>query len=296
MAVRSSLFIFFMLIVNTFHCAAFAQVIPSGNEKKNVPLKQSPQRIASINLCIDAMLLKFVEPQRIVSITRLSENAQFSSFYQQAKPFPKNTGLAEQVVLQKPDLVLAGEFGAGDAKQMLQFLGYPVETLTLPRTLADISEHIRHFGRLTNTAEQTEIYASKVEQGVQRLMAIARQQSAIPAFWYSSNGIVVGEGTLEDELMQAAGFHNLARDFHLQGFAPLDLELLLQARPQAIIIESSDARAFSLASEYLSHPALINSGMQIVELPKTLSVCIAPIADQVLDSLLQQRQLLFTKK
>lgn len=252
-------------------------------------------RIASLNLCVDALLLKFVEPTRIVSLTQLSENAQFSPFYLQAKHFPKHVGLAEQIVNQNPDLVLAGEFGAADAKQLLVSLGYPVVTLNLPRRLADISDHVREFGRLTGKQVETNIFAQEIERDLAQLTQVASQQRPVGAFWYASNGVVVGEGTLENELMSAAGFYNLAKDFKLQGFATLDLELLLQAKPEVIIVESSDARAYSLASEYLTHPALTQNQIKIVELPKTLSVCIAPIADQVLKSLLQQRLSLQTQ-
>lgn len=276
--------VLFMLIMNLFSLSCPVMAVES-----NLASVSHPKRIASLNLCVDALLLKFAEPERIVSLTHLSENAQFSPFFNQAKSFPKNVGLAEQVVLQQPDLVVAGEFGAGDAKQLLKMLNYRVETLALPRKITDISNHVREFGKIVDKSEEAEAFARTIDLSLEKLTGAARQFTPVNAFWYASNGVVVGDGTLENELMSAAGFHNLALDFGLQGFAPLDLELLLQAKPSAIIIESSDARAFSLASEYLSHPALKQSRLTIVELPKTLSVCIAPIADQVLESLLSQR-------
>lgn len=252
----------------------------------------APQRIASLNLCLDALLLKLVEPARINSLTYLSANPQFSPFAEQASHFHHNRGLAEDLVLRNPDLILAGDFGATDAKALLKQLGYRVETLALPRTLEDISTHLRHFGQLTGSQPAADAMAQQLEQKLQLLDAAHQQASAIPAFWYASNGVVVGADTLENELMTRAGFHNLALDKHISGFAQLNLEELILAQPKVIIVEASDTQAFSLAQEYLQHPVLRANHLQIIRLPATLSVCIAPIAADVIDNLMQQKQLL----
>ncbi|RYZ94410.1 MAG: ABC transporter substrate-binding protein, partial [Moraxellaceae bacterium] len=109
------------------------------------------QRIASINLCADALLLKLVDSNRINSLYYLSANPQFSAFAQQAQKYHLNHGLAEEIVPRNPDLIVAGEFSSADAKILLTQLGFHVEVLPLPRTLADITTHIRLFGRLTGT-------------------------------------------------------------------------------------------------------------------------------------------------
>jgi iron complex transport system substrate-binding protein len=75
--------------------------------------------------------------------------------------------------------------------------------------------------------------------------------------------------------MQLAGLRNLAAERGMVGFNQLDLELLLSAKPQILIIEESDAGAFSLAREYLAHPALARAGFKIVRLPTGLSICAA---------------------
>ena len=247
-----------------------------------------PQRIASLNLCLDALLLKLVEPARINSLTYLSGNPQFSPFAQQAQHYYLNRGLAEDLVPRNPDLVLAGDFGAGDTKVLLSQLGFRVETLSLPRTLADISEHLHRFGKLTGSEIAAEKMVRELEMQLTRLDADSSKP--IPAFWYASNSYVVGADTLENELMTRAGFHNLALDKHLSGFARLDLEDLILAQPQVIIVEASDVQAFSLAQEYVQHPALRKNNMRIIKLPATLSVCIAPIAAEVIENLIQQKK------
>jgi iron complex transport system substrate-binding protein len=247
------------------------------------------KRIVSINLCLDALLIKLVEPARVDSLYYLSANPQFSSVAEQAKAYNLNHGLAEDIVPRNPDLILAGEYSSLELRVLLKQLGFRVEVLPLPRDLNDISTHIRRFGVLVDRAAEAEIMAQEMEQKLAQLDALPKMSSPISGFWYSSNGVVVGADTLENELMTRAGFHNLALDKNVVGFKQIDLEELILAQPNVLILETSDVQAFSLAQEYIQHPALRSNNVKIIRLPSTLS-CIAPVAVNAIENLIQQRK------
>lgn len=249
---------------------------------------QSPaQRIVSINLCLDALLVKLVEPARIDSLYYLSANPQFSPVAEEAKHYNLNHGLAEDIVPRNPDLVLAGTFSSADLRSLLKKLGFRVEVMDLPRNLNEISAHIRRFGELVNRSAEAEAMAQTLEKKLSQLDALQSHTKPIPGFWYSSNGVVVGSDTLENELMTRAGFHNLAVDKNIVGFKQLGLEELILAQPQVLIIEASDVQAFSLAQEYVKHPTLRK--LKIIRLPSTLS-CIAPVAADAIENIMLQRK------
>lgn len=247
------------------------------------------QRIVSINLCLDALLIKLVEPTRVDSLYYLSANPQFSSVAEQAKKYNLNHGLAEDIVPRNPDLVLAGTFTSSDLRALLKQLNFRVELLDLPRNLDDISTHIRRFGDLVSRPAEAEVMAQELEQKLAQLDEARKQIKPVPGFWYSSNGVVIGSDTVENELMTRAGFHNLALDKNIVGFRQLDLEELILAQPKVIILEASDVQAFSLAQEYVEHPALRSNKIKIIRLPSTLS-CVAPVAADAIESLMQQRK------
>lgn len=247
-----------------------------------------PQRIVSINLCLDALLLRLVEPARINSLYYLSANPQFSSVAEQAKHFYLNRGLAEDIVPRNPDLIVSGDYTSAELKLLLAQLGLRVENLPLPRSLGDIAGHIRRLGQLTGNTIEAEAMAKEVEQTFARLDAQLPNLKPIPAYWYSSNGVVVGADTLENEIMARTGFHNLALDKKIVGFKQLDLESLILSKPKVIIVEASDVQAFSLAQEYVQHPALRSNGLRVIRLPTTLS-CIAPVAADAMADLMQRR-------
>jgi iron complex transport system substrate-binding protein len=250
-----------------------------------------PQRIVSINLCLDALLLRLVEPARINSLYYLSADPQFSVVAEQAKQFHLNRGLAEDIVPRNPDLIVSGDYTSADLKRLLSQLGLRVENLPLPRSLADIAGHIRRLGQLTGNTDKAEAMVIELEQTFARLDGLLPGLEPIPAYWYSSNGVVVGADTLENEIMTRTGFHNLALDRHISGFKQLDLETLILSRPKVIIVEASDVQAFSLAREYVEHPALRANGVTIIRLPTTLS-CIAPVAADAMADLMRRRQAL----
>lgn len=273
-------FLIFTLLYLLFH-------IPLSNAEQLPPAK----RIVSINLCFDPLLIKLVEPTRVDSLYFLSANPQFSSVSEQAKKYNLNRGLAEDIVPRNPDLILAGTYTSPELKTLLKQLGLRVELLELPRNLDDISAHIRRFGALVDRSGEAEVMAQALEQKLAQLDAVQKKTKPVPGFWYSSNGVVVGADTVENELMTRAGFHNLALDKNIIGFKQIDLEELILAQPKVLIIEASDVQAFSLAQEYVQHPALRSNNVKIIRLPSTLS-CVAPVAADAIENLMQQRQLI----
>lgn len=248
----------------------------------------SPERIASLNICIDQLLWELAPRERLVSISYLTADPNWSPIANQVKHMPVNHGLAEEIVPLKPDVVFAGEFDAPTAIELLQKLGLRVERLPLPRTLGDINNQILQLAELVGVKGKAQDMVNNIDQQVAALKTINKGEQPLTAFWYSANGVVIGDGTLEHELMQLAGLRNLAAERGMTGFSQLDLELLLSAKPHLLIVEESQGEAFSLAREYLSHPALHHADFRIVVLPAGLSGCAASVIGDVARVLKQE--------
>lgn len=294
-----------MKIKMNFTCAHFFCILCSFVSLCAIGVRAEPQRIVSLNLCVDQLLLKLVPKGRIASVTYLSTNPQLSDIAHQLDGLHINHGLAEEIVPLQPDLIIAGEFGASDAVNLLTHLGYPVERVIFPRTLDEITTHITDVGELvgaqTKAAEMVAHIHARLAQADlrthQQLQKQLQQQSEqeseqrtqkkITAIWYTPNGVVAGSDTLEHELMMRAGFRNLAAEKGVVSFAQMDLEQLIMAEPEMIIVEGGYRNTFSVAGEYVQHPALAKKS-RIVELPAALSVCSAPVVADVLNALSEQ--------
>lgn len=248
----------------------------------------APERIASLNICIDQLLWELVPHERLVSISYLTADPIWSPIAKQVTGMPVNHGLAEEIVPLKPDVIFAGEFDAPTAIELLKKLNMRVERLPLPRTLSDINEQIFQLSKLVGADEKAQQMVKKIDVQIAELQATNKGKTPLTAFWYSANGVVIGDGTLEHEFMQLAGLRNLAAERGMQGFNQLDLELLLSAKPQLLIVEQGQDEAFSLAREYLSHPALDHADFKIVVLPAGLSGCAATVIGDVAYALKQE--------
>src|SRR3569623_2131733 len=65
-----------------------------------------PLRVASLNLCTDEYLLLLAQPERVVSVSYLSQDPQKSALWKWAQHYRGNRGSIEDVLTLRPDLVL----------------------------------------------------------------------------------------------------------------------------------------------------------------------------------------------
>lgn len=247
-----------------------------------------PQRIASLNICIDQLLWELVPHERLVSISYLTADPIWSPIANQVRGMSLNHGLAEEIVPLKPDIIFAGEFDQRSPIELLQKLGKRVERLPLPRKLDDINDQILQLANTIGAQEKAQQMVENINNQITSLKTATAGKTPMTAFWYSSNGVVIGDGTLEHEFMQLAGLRNLAAERGMFGFNQLDLELLLSAKPQILIVEEGSDDAFSLAREYLSHPALQHADFKVINLPAGLSGCAASVIGDVASTLKQE--------
>jgi iron complex transport system substrate-binding protein len=77
-------------------------------------LADRPQRIVSIGLCTDQLLLMLADRGQIASLSVWAKDANMSYMIDSVGDIPLNNASIEEVVRLQPDLVLASEFVAWD--------------------------------------------------------------------------------------------------------------------------------------------------------------------------------------
>ena len=68
----------------------------------------APQRVVSVNLCADLLLLALLPRDRIVSLSPYAADAAMSPLAAQASGIAINHAQVEEIIGMRPDLVLAG--------------------------------------------------------------------------------------------------------------------------------------------------------------------------------------------
>lgn len=242
-----------------------------------------PRRIVSINLCTDQLAMLLVAPERIVSLSFLAADPASSAMAAAAGRFRLNHGLAEEVLTQNPDIVLAGPHAARPAVDLLRRLGHRVFELPLGESLDDVPRHLRAVAQALGEDQRGEALIADFQS---RLAAISRPPAGVRplAALYAPNGITSGARSLPQAVMAAAGFDNLADRRAITGVGRVSLEDIVAARPDALIIGRLSVEHPSLAAQSLDHPALAAAvpGNAVIAVPHHVWACAIPqIADAV---------------
>lgn len=199
----------------------------------------TPQRILSLDLCLDWLVAHHVDRQNVVALSPLQTRYPIDWI---DIDWPLHDGSLERIYALQPDMVLVGQYAATMLRQRLLSLGVRVEVLPLPLTLQQVVEYEKQFLRLLQLPETraSEVPAPLARPAIpQRLLLLG------------SNGIGTGNGTLEHEILEHAGWTNYLSE---PGYQRLDLERIVRDPPDAILWAAPEHRA--LANQFAEHPAL----------------------------------------
>lgn len=250
-----------------------------------------PQRIVSLGLCTDQLLLLLAERGQIASLSTWVRDANLSYLAAEAGDIPLNDSSLEQIIGFEPDLVVASDFVARDTVGFLRRLGYRVEQLPVARSIAQIYELLERFGDWTGNPQRA---ADLIAQMQDRLAAIRARYAARPArrvIVYSPNGFTIGANTLEHDLLLHAGYRNLAAEMGIDGFRPISLERLVAADPDVLQIDRSLSPQDSLATAYLGHPVLekLLQRREFLDIPVRLRICAGPMVVDAVELMAARR-------
>lgn len=229
------------------------------------------ERVVSMNLCVDKLLLRLLPLDQITGLSYLSQNPDYSGFHKAIPKHKTHRGQVEELVQLQPDVIIAGQFGANEAVATLRHLGLRVETVALPRTLQQSQEFILTIGKLIGAEAKARAYWQKQQTQIEEAQQRVLERGSTRTLLYSPNGMAIGKGTLEDTILTHIGLTNAAEELGIKGWRIVSLEDLLVLQADRILLTGT-SRHFSLAQEILSHPVL-RERVSAEVMPEGLSVC-----------------------
>lgn len=206
-----------------------------------------------MNLCTDQLAMLVAGPGQLLSVSHLAQDPRSSAMAGEAMAFPANHGLAEEIFLLEPDLILTGSYATRGTVELLRRLGLAVEEFDSEHSLEEVRENVLRMGRLLGREERAAEIVAAFDEG---LAALREDSGPRPrAALYYANGYTLGDQTLAASILEAAGFSNIATEAGFTGTAVLPLELLVLTKPDIVISGARYERA-SRGEEILDHPAL----------------------------------------
>lgn len=245
-----------------------------------------PATVVSLNMCTDQLLLDLASPDRIAGLSPYAGNLSMSWAAADARALPILSGTAEEVMVIRPDLVVAGRFTKRATREFLRERGIPVEEFDVARTVADSKAQIARFGEITGATEKARRRIADIEaaEADLRAAALTRRLRVLPL---SRRGWASGRDTLMSDILAMAGLDNAAGEMGLTAGGFVSLEEIVRLRPDAILVSRDDDRAEDQGRAMLLHPAvqdLFPPDRRIV-IPERLSVCGGPMIAEVMQTL-----------
>jgi len=246
-----------------------------------------PQRVVSLYLCADELVLQLAEPRNIASVTFLSRDPLNSNVADLAARVPINRGLAEEVLAQRPDVAIASAYDARPAVAMLKRAGVPVVNLGAPpRNIDEIRRDIRAVADAVGEPDKGERMIAGIDARL-AVLPVPPRGRKLSAIVLNPNGFTIGAGSLVDEIFARAGIDNLAARAGVDNYGRLPLETLVRSGADIAILNADRDGPPSLATEFLRHPVLagLDQRTRLVVLPARLWTCGGPAVVEAIERL-----------
>ena len=243
-----------------------------------------PQRIVSLTMFSDEVLLELVGPGRLVAVTSFAGDPAVSNISDRIGPLPQRLALHAEVILSlAPDLVVVANWSEAQAVDQLRAAGLTVYLSSSAISVEGIRGKIRAMAQLVGEKAAGEELLARMDG---RLADLDRRLAAVPegrrltVLDYSAWGAAMGRGSSWDEIVRRAGLRNAVGDLPVDGWGqvPLSKEKLVALDPDLLVLpgwvygEEGGAEAFF--ARVAGDPALRNlkalRNRRVVRIPERL--------------------------
>jgi iron complex transport system substrate-binding protein len=246
-------------------------------------------RIASMNVCTDQLLLTLADPEQILGLSRYARDGAQSWAAGDARRYPVLSGGAEDILVLRPDIVVASLFDKRTTRELLKEKGLHLAELSVPRTLDEVKDQIRRMGEIVQHPDRAAAEIARLDA------AIARARQAVAHKHYrvlplSRRGWVSGSDSLLSSLLTETGLFNAAGELGVAFGGFTSLEAIVNLKPDFILVSEAGDRAEDDGRAFLLHPALerFYPPSKRIVIPDRLTVCGGVMLADALDALIAE--------
>lgn len=288
---NGSLFVKWLLLlsVNVLRVVAVIMTFGAGQ----ACAEDTPRRIVSINVCTDQLLFKLADREQIAALSTLAADPGYTIYAAEvrASGLPLIRGSAEEVLLLKPDLVLASVWSRSATRQQIKARNIPVVELSPEENIASTKATIRRIAQLTGHEDRGEALIAEIDTALD-VARLKKREHPITILQVQRRGFTSGDNTLTGELIKQLGAKNAAGKLGITNVGRAPLELILKAKPDALIVLQSSSDARDQGTALLQHRAMtaMYPPERRILLPNQLTVCGGPTVPEAIRTLAQGLQ------
>jgi iron complex transport system substrate-binding protein len=246
-------------------------------------------RVASINVCTDQLLMTLADPAQILGLSPYSRDAARSWAAAEAKTYRRLSGEAEDVLMLKPDVVVASLYMKRTTRELLKQQGMKIAEFDIAKSIDDVKGQIRRMGDLVGHPDRAEAQVARLDAAIARAReVVARKPYRVLAL--SRRGWVSDDDSVTGALLSITGLSNAASGLDVSSGGFAKLETIVVNRPDFILISDGSDVAEDEGSAMLLHPALekLYPPSRRIVIPEDLTVCGGPMLADALDRLVAE--------
>ena len=233
-----------------------------------------PEKIVSVNLCADQMLIALAPRSKIVALGPFSRDPGLSFFSRQAESFPQVRPRSESLFGVDADAITVGPFDNAFMRQMV--MRRNIEEIIVGRwtTTAEVLQGVSAFAKTIGEVSAGNDLSSEIESSMKSLHRLVDKTPA-PSFLIFHRRGYVGEGGIVSELLELAGLTDAGKGVD-PGF--LSVESVIALRPTLLVVSGRNLKSEDRGLELLEHPALarLYPNDRRITTPDVLTICGGP--------------------
>ena len=245
-------------------------------------------RIVSMNVCTDQVLIKLADPAQIIGLSRFSRDAWVTD---DTRRFPILSGGAEEVLVLRPDVVVASLFDKRSTRELLKANGLHLAEFAVPQNLAEARTQIREMGEISGHPDRAASEISRLDA------ALARARQAVAEKHYrvlplTRRGWVAGSDSFLGALLTETGLFSAAGELSFDSGGYASLEAIVNLKPDFILVSQAGDHAGDDGQAFLLHPSLqrFYPPEKRIVIPERLTECGGVMLAEALDVLVKELQ------
>ncbi len=251
------------ILANVRAVSADGRVV-TDDQGNRVLVPRVPQRVVSLDLASDEIILEMIPPERVAAVSFWSVSDGISTVAEAARKVPNQIRYynSEEILACRPDLVIAPDWTSADLVRTLKDLGVVVYISRGSLSVENVKVAVKEIADALGEPERGQEILAEMDRD---LALAAERKAKIPeserknVVLYSHLRGYIGKGSLFDDLCHYAGVMNGAALIGMGATDPLPEEGLVLMNPDIILIPTwtyGNISPEKIRNELLTDPAM----------------------------------------
>jgi len=205
-------------------------------------IESEPQRIISLTLGSDEMLLGLVDTNRVLALTKYADDEGISNVSAEAAGVVERVSMdkIENIIALKPDMVILDTWADAKYVKQLRDAGITVYVFKTPSNIDEQKATILEFAHITGAEAKGQEIVNWMDtklKDVESKLAQLKDDEKLTVMDYGEMGSS-GKGTNVDDIMTRAGLINVVARAGMENWPTISKEKIIEFNPDIMILPS----------------------------------------------------------